>query len=51
MEFCPGGDLYKILTVTTFIMPLRIAAGIVMQVASGLKEIHDAGYIHRDLKT
>ena len=36
MEFCPGGDLYKMLTVTSFIVPLRIAAGIIQQVGLGL---------------
>ncbi len=50
MEFIEGVDLRQVLARDGAFAPAR-AYELALQVAGGLKAIHDAGVIHRDLKT
>src|SRR5512134_1872219 len=50
MEYVEGTDLRKILT-ERGALPLDQAFEVCIRVAEGLQAIHDAGIIHRDLKT
>ena len=51
MELCSGGDLFKVLKMAPYPLPVPFVAGIIEQVIKGLKEIHKSGLIHRDMKT
>jgi serine/threonine protein kinase len=50
MEFLPGGTLKDFLD-ASFPLPGDVLKKILLQMCSGLSEIHRHGIIHRDLKT
>jgi serine/threonine protein kinase len=50
MEFIEGVDLKRIVR-KQGALPLERAYDVTLQVAAGLQAVHDAGIIHRDLKT
>ena len=50
MEFVEGIDLKRVVR-ERGALPLARACDVIVQVASGLQAVHDAGIIHRDLKT
>lgn len=45
MEYCPGGDLYKLAT-SQYLNMSKVASCILY----GLKSLHECGKVHRDLK-
>jgi len=51
MEFIEGIDLKKVLKQSRFGLRSDEAFEVSIQIAEGLQAIHDAGIIHRDLKT
>ena len=50
MEFIEGVDLKQVVR-QQGALPLDRACDVILQVAAGLEAVHDAGIIHRDLKT
>jgi len=49
LEYCPGGELFDILYYTQQLDEIT-ARTYFLQMMNGLKECHDAGIIHRDIK-
>jgi serine/threonine-protein kinase len=49
MEYCQGEDLGKRLRAQKR-LSLEVSTRIFFQIAKGLKKLHEAGYVHRDLK-
>ena len=48
MEYCEGGDLRKVLD--TYEIPIQDKITMISQILLAIKEIHEAGFIHGDLK-
>ena len=51
MELCSGGDLFKMMKMAPYPLPVSFVATIMKQIVSGIQKIHEKGIIHRDLKT
>jgi serine/threonine protein kinase len=49
MEYCQGEDLGKRLRAQKR-LSLEVSTRMFFQIAKGLKKLHEAGYVHRDLK-
>ncbi|CAI6089132.1 unnamed protein product [Clonostachys chloroleuca] len=49
MEFCAGGDLYKLVSSAGKLEPLE-AACFFKQLLNGVQYLHEMGVVHRDLK-
>ncbi|KAG8527014.1 uncharacterized protein KY384_008443 [Bacidia gigantensis] len=49
-EFCPGGSLRTLLRATSYRCPTKYMRTIARELARGIRSIHDANIIHRDLK-
>ncbi|KAK2847631.1 hypothetical protein FQN49_005699 [Arthroderma sp. PD_2] len=49
-EYCPGGSIKTLMRATGDKLEERFIIPIAREVAEGLKAIHDAGIIHRDVK-
>jgi serine/threonine protein kinase len=48
MEYCEGGDLRKVLD--TYEIPIQDKMTMISQILLAIKEIHEVGFIHGDLK-
>ena len=51
MELCSGGDLFKMMKMAPYDLPIHFVHTIMEQVIQGVSKIHEEGLIHRDLKT
>lgn len=50
LEFMPGGSLHDLIQRSPANIPLAEALRLLRDAASGLAEVHAAGFLHRDLK-
>ncbi|KAL4933333.1 putative serine/threonine protein kinase [Aspergillus undulatus] len=49
-EYCPGGSVRTLMRATGDRLEERFAIPVARELATGLRAIHDAGIIHRDIK-
>eukprot|EP00746_Dinoflagellata_sp_MGD_P158763 gnl/MRDRNA2_/MRDRNA2_86552_c0_seq3.p1 gnl/MRDRNA2_/MRDRNA2_86552_c0~~gnl/MRDRNA2_/MRDRNA2_86552_c0_seq3.p1 ORF type:complete len:370 (+),score=55.27 gnl/MRDRNA2_/MRDRNA2_86552_c0_seq3:152-1111(+) len=51
LEYCAGGDLFKVLHESSVQLSLRTQSSIACEMASALAYIHSEGVMHRDVKS